>query len=89
MNTPLPDDKIAALRELLFAGRKIEAIKLYREMTGLGLKEAKEAVEGLESSLRKEMPDRFKTPPAKGGCLGAAAVVGVCVATGLYWFVRA
>jgi len=89
MNIPHPDEKIAALRELLFAGRKIEAIKLYREMTGLGLKEAKEAVEGLESSLRKETPDRFKTPPAKGGCLGAAAVIGVCGTMALTWFVWA
>jgi large subunit ribosomal protein L7/L12 len=29
-------------------GRKIEAIKLYRDMTGAGLKEAKDAVEALE-----------------------------------------
>jgi ribosomal protein L7/L12 len=30
------------------AGRKIEAIKLLRERTGLGLKEAKDAIEALE-----------------------------------------
>jgi ribosomal protein L7/L12 len=30
------------------AGNKIEAIKLYREHTGLGLKESKDAVEALE-----------------------------------------
>jgi ribosomal protein L7/L12 len=29
-------------------GRKIEAIKLYRDLTGAGLKEAKDAVEALE-----------------------------------------
>ena len=34
-------------RELARAGRKIEAIKLVRERTGLGLKEAKEMVERL------------------------------------------
>lgn len=33
--------------ELMQAGRKIEAIKLYREQTGVGLKEAKDYVEGL------------------------------------------
>jgi large subunit ribosomal protein L7/L12 len=32
---------------LLRARRKIEAIKIYRERTGVGLKEAKDAVEGL------------------------------------------
>ena len=36
------------LRALLAAGRKIEAIKQYRAATGVGLAEAKDAVEGLE-----------------------------------------
>jgi ribosomal protein L7/L12 len=35
---------------LLQAGRKIEAIKAYREATGVGLKEAKEAVEAMEAN---------------------------------------
>ena len=33
--------------DLLKQGRKIEAIKVYRERTGVGLREAKEAVERL------------------------------------------
>jgi ribosomal protein L7/L12 len=33
--------------ELMNAGRKIQAIKLYREQTGAGLKEAKDYVERL------------------------------------------
>ncbi len=33
--------------ELITAGQKIQAIKLYREQTGAGLKEAKDYVEGL------------------------------------------
>ncbi|NBT63336.1 MAG: hypothetical protein EBT02_16380, partial [Planctomycetia bacterium] len=35
------------LIELVRAGKKIEAIKLYRESTGVGLKEAKDFVESL------------------------------------------
>jgi hypothetical protein len=38
------DDIVAALR----ANRKIEAIKLYREATGVGLKEAKEFIEEVQ-----------------------------------------
>jgi large subunit ribosomal protein L7/L12 len=38
---------MAEVRELVASGNKIEAIKVYREHTGLGLKEAKDAVEGL------------------------------------------
>ena len=33
--------------KLMNAGQKIQAIKLYREQTGVGLKEAKEYVESL------------------------------------------
>jgi ribosomal protein L7/L12 len=36
------------VRSLLDQGPKIEAIKVYREATGAGLKEAKDAVENLE-----------------------------------------
>jgi ribosomal protein L7/L12 len=41
----MTDDEI---RGLLESGQKIEAIKRYREMTGAGLAEAKEAVEAIE-----------------------------------------
>jgi hypothetical protein len=34
-----------AIREAVDAGRKIEAIKLYREATGAGLAEAKDAID--------------------------------------------
>ncbi|GIF41621.1 ribosomal protein L7/L12 [Actinoplanes xinjiangensis] len=43
---PEPDVPGAVLQELL-AGRKIQAIKEYRDATGVGLKEAKDAVEFL------------------------------------------
>ncbi len=43
---PGADEGLSAdVRELAEAGRKIEAIKLYRERTGAGLAEAKRAVE--------------------------------------------
>ena len=44
----LPLDRLAEIKQVLSAGKKIEAIKLFREATGLGLKEAKDAVEALE-----------------------------------------
>lgn len=36
------------LQEALRRGNKIEAIKIYRELTGVGLAEAKEAIEHAE-----------------------------------------
>lgn len=38
---------------LLRANNKIEAIKVYREATGLGLREAKDAVEAIERELKR------------------------------------
>jgi LSD1 subclass zinc finger protein len=44
----LPLDKLVEINDKLHNGRKIEAIKIFRETFGVGLKEAKEAVEQLE-----------------------------------------
>jgi ribosomal protein L7/L12 len=37
------------IKELVAKGQKVAAVKLYREMTGVGLAEAKDAVEALQS----------------------------------------
>ena len=50
MQAMLSEDQIAAIASELAAGRKLNAIKLCREFTGLGLAEAKAAVEQIESS---------------------------------------
>lgn len=93
MSTPLSDSQINAISAALRGGNKIEAIKLYRETTGLGLKESKDAVEALEDDLREKFPDQF--PPAgsastrakgKGGCLGLVAVLIATGAAGLGWW---
>jgi ribosomal protein L7/L12 len=39
------------IQEALRRGNKIEAIKIYRELTGVGLAEAKQAVDNFESRL--------------------------------------
>ena len=44
----LTPEQAAEIDEALDRRRKIEAIKLYREWSGLGLREAKEAVEAYE-----------------------------------------
>lgn len=41
------------VREMLTAGNKIGAIKVYREATHLGLKESKDAVELIENEMRR------------------------------------
>ena len=68
---PLPPETEAEIRDV---GRtnKVYAIKLYREATGVGLAEAKEAVEKMvaESSGNASLPGNA---PAKG-CFGMIAV---------------
>jgi len=51
-NTAVPGDTghLARVRELAAAGRKIEAIKVQRQHSGMGLKEAKQFVEALETT---------------------------------------
>ena len=66
--TDLEEQKI---RDLLLRRRKIEAVKLYREATGCGLKEAKEAVDVLagdqpEGSRIRAQP---KSAPPVIGCV--------------------
>ena len=40
------------IQEALRRGNKIEAIKIYREMTGVGLAEAKQAIDQAEQFLK-------------------------------------
>ncbi|HJR81531.1 MAG TPA: hypothetical protein VJ821_15775 [Anaerolineales bacterium] len=55
-DNPVLDSKI---RSLLARRKKIEAVKIYREEYGIGLKEAKDAVDRIEASMpggRSTMP---------------------------------
>ncbi|MGC3996344.1 MAG: ribosomal protein L7/L12 [Anaeromyxobacter sp.] len=66
-----PDQQRQVAAELR-AERKIQAIKLYREFTDVGLKEAKDAVEameaaGLTSDLSPGTQAVFPSSPAAGG----------------------
>lgn len=63
-SSAVPPDLVALARQ----GQKIQAIKALRERTGLGLREAKEAIERIPG-----------LPPAKSGCL-AVVLFLVCVA---------
>jgi hypothetical protein len=81
MGGPLPPEKEAAIRALL-PRNKIQAIKLYREATGVGLAEAKEAVEKMTGEVQATggLPSNA---PAKGcfGLIVAGALILATVAT--------
>ena len=57
-DSELTDDVRQQIMNALIAGRKIEAIKLYREATGKGLKEAKDFIDRLVEELAERHPRR-------------------------------
>lgn len=80
----IPDDQLDRITAAIYAGQKINAVKLYREATASGLKDAKDAVERLESELRAAYPERFSAKSG-GGCKSTAVllvVAAVLVAAG-------
>jgi ribosomal protein L7/L12 len=61
----LPDTERAAIRALIDAGNKIAAIKRVRELTGLGLKEAKDYVESWQQAgAAPDLTASVGAPPA-------------------------
>ena len=85
----MPGVDLDEINELLLQNKKIEAIKLYREQTGLGLKEAKDAIEAIAVTGRPPLPPApGKTTPRQSastlgcllGCLPMLLFMGVCAA---------
>jgi len=81
---PIPEHTLALIKEALFRGEKIRAIKLHREATGSGLAEAKNEVEKLQSSLRASAPEKFTAASSSSGkgCLGVIVILIICVIVG-------
>jgi ribosomal protein L7/L12 len=57
------------IAEAIRSGRKIEAIKLYREAHGVGLKEAKDAVDAYEAAVRGSTRTSTKVSHTRPGLL--------------------
>lgn len=77
MSENLPPETFVQLTDALEKGRMIDAIKVYREATGLGLKESKNAVETLYAELRNQDPDRFPERKQASGCSSSAAMIAL------------
>jgi len=84
-------EKLTGVRQLVLERKKIEAIREYRELTNVDLKDAEYTVEEMEYRLLEESPEKFtpeKVIPKGKGCGASAAVVCVLAAAGVYWIVR-
>jgi hypothetical protein len=80
----LTEEQRQAFADALYGGRKIEAIRQLRQMSGLGLKESKEIIDRLEAELRAAHPERFPPPSRKAaGCILAVALA--IAALMLFW----
>lgn len=94
----------ARIKSLLTKGKKIEAVKIYREEYSVSLKDAKDAVDRMEASLPRGAGsagapyesaiggDPFADSDARPGrhiVLALAAAVAVCVlAVGIFMMIR-
>ena len=60
---PLPPAQAGPIHAALFAGRTIEAIKLYREATGASLGVARRDIAQLAAQLYRKQPEKFAAAP--------------------------
>ena len=82
MENGLPKDELTPIENAILAGRKIEAIKLYRQMTMTGLADAKSAVDEMEARLRLESPERFAKGAGRSGCTVSIGLFAFACLTG-------
>jgi ribosomal protein L7/L12 len=85
MAPELAPEQRQAFADALYSGRKIEAIKQLRELSGLDLKEAKEIIDRLEADLRAAHPERFTKTSSKGAGCAVAFVLLILAGGGLLW----
>src|ERR1700677_1432120 len=57
-------EEMEQIGNAIAAGNAIQAIKLYREITGCGLVESKDFIDKLTDELRASQPERFSARPA-------------------------
>ncbi|HOX36426.1 MAG TPA: ribosomal protein L7/L12 [Candidatus Brocadiia bacterium] len=79
-----PEDR-KNIAEAIASGKKIEAIKIYRNATGQGLKESKDFIDALIEKLVAEDPVKYADAKGKIGCAvtAAACCVALTIAAGI------
>lgn len=85
MSQELTDEQIGQVSDALAAGRKVEAIKLYREFTGLGLLEAKEFIDELIPKLKEQDSEKYAGLPDKSAGCASVVLVGLGLAATACW----
>ena len=81
MDERLSQQSIEAIEQAIADGSKIEAIKIYREASGQGLKESKEFIEDLIPKLKEHDPEKYSkvSHSAVSPSKGCASVFIACL----------
>lgn len=79
-NSSPDSDLVSRITAALAANRRVEAIKIFCEEKGVGLKDGKDFVEHLIPRLIEEDPERFGHLKRKSGCGSSAAVLLIIIA---------
>lgn len=74
--------QIEEIGDAIAGGRKIQAIKIYREATGKDLKAAKEFIDALIPRLKQQDPEKYATlsDPQTTGCASVVLLFIVAAA---------
>jgi ribosomal protein L7/L12 len=86
MPDELDNEQIRQVTDALAGGKKIQAIKLYREFTGKNLIEAKEFIDELIPKLKEQDPERYASLDEKSAGCASVILAGLGLATLTYWW---
>lgn len=84
MTDNLSEQQRAAILNALIKGNKIEAIKLYREASGAGLKDAKDFIEVLVAKVNQDRPGTIPKPTGCGTAVLLIALFVLALAVSLH-----
>ncbi len=82
MTTEISDDDRQRIIDALNAGRKIDAIKIYRQATSKDLAAAKTFIDELELHLRGESSEGLSAPARRGCGTAVALIVSMFIIVG-------
>ena len=88
MANELTPEQLTAIGNAIYAGNKIEAIKLYRTATGHDLKDSKDAVEKLAAELEAGNPAMFARQQSQSGSLATLVFWGAIAAAIVYFAIK-
>ena len=81
-------EQIEQIGNALASGRKIEAIKIYRDATGEGLKDAKEFIDALIPKLIEQDPEKYAKLSAQGAGCASVILLSIGLTTAAFgWFI--